>query len=194
MNEMETGTDGGPGGGGRSSPPWWRRRCWRWAAGPTWRWPNRAAGPRTRRGPAPRPTGAAGPPCPPSPGGTPPGIAPGEPDPSGDERYRVGVALPKAPETAHAYRAQGRATAADAARLAKALGLAGAPVKGPVGWRVGPEKDGSGPSLSVYESGDWRYEARGPSTDDCRPGKQCGADPTAAPRWATRPRGGPPHR
>ncbi|NKY15393.1 hypothetical protein, partial [Streptomyces somaliensis] len=117
----------------------------------------------------------------PSPGGTPPGIAPGEPDPSGDERYRVGVALPKAPETAHAYRAQGGATAADAARLAKALGFAGAPVKGPVGWRVGPEKDGSGPSLSVYESGDWRYEARGPSTDDCRPGKQCGADPTAGP-------------
>ncbi|MEU2180398.1 hypothetical protein [Streptomyces thermolilacinus] len=114
-------------------------------------------------------------------GGTGPGIAPGEPDPGGGERYRVAGPLPKAPEKGYAYRAPEKVTAADAARLAKALGLAATPVKGPVGWRVGPQKDGSGASLNVYESGDWRYEARGPVTDDCAPGKRCGTGPTGEP-------------
>ncbi|GGQ17015.1 hypothetical protein [Streptomyces roseolilacinus] len=122
-----------------------------------------------------------GPALSPSPGGTAPGIAPGEPDPSGGERYRVAGALPKAPGTAYAYREQGKVTAADAARLAKALGFAGTPVKGPIGWRVGPQQDGSGPTLTVYETGDWRYEARGLTTDDCPKGKRCEAEPTDRP-------------
>lgn len=183
MSEMETSTDVGP---GRRRPPLVAAlvaAAVLAAGGGTYLAVARTGGgdADSARTGVPADGRGGGPALSPSPGGTPPGIAPGEPDPSGDERYRVGVALPKAPETAHAYRAQGKATAADAARLAKALGFAGTPVKGPVGWRVGPDKDGSGPSLSVYESGDWRYEARGPSTDDCRPGKRCGADPTAGP-------------
>ncbi|MER7831263.1 hypothetical protein [Streptomyces sp. NPDC095602] len=128
--------------------------------------------------------GRGGPALSPSPGGTAPGgegtgpgIAPGEPDPYGGDRYRVAGPLPDAPEKGHAYRAPGKVTAADAARLAKALGFTAPPVKGPVGWRVGPQKDGSGPSLNVYETGDWRYEARGPVGDDCARGKRCGTGP-----------------
>ncbi|MEU4259870.1 hypothetical protein AB0B42_19860 [Streptomyces fradiae] len=125
-------------------------------------------------GASPSPGGTA-------PGGTAPGIAPGEPDPSGGERYRVAGPLPKAPEKGHAYRAPEKVTAADAARLAKALGFPGAPVKAPLGWRVGPERDGSGPSLHVDEAGHWRYEAQGPVTDDCPKGKRCPGDPTDRP-------------
>ncbi|WP_010471130.1 hypothetical protein [Streptomyces somaliensis] len=179
MSETETSTGAGP---GRRRPPLavaLVTAAVLAAGGGTYLAVAQGGGADTPRAGAPADGRGGGPALSPSPGGTSPGIAPGEPDPSGGERYRVGGALPKAPETAHAYRAQGKTTAADAARLAKALGFAGAPVKGPVGWRVGPEKDGWGPSLDVYESGDWRYEAQGPATDDCPKGKRCRTDPTA---------------
>ncbi|MFJ3159361.1 hypothetical protein [Streptomyces kanasensis] len=110
--------------------------------------------------------------------GTPPGIAPGEPDPNGGGRYRVAGPLPEAPERAHAYRDARKVTEADAARLARALGFAATPVKARGEWRVGPQKDGSGPELTLDESGHWRYVAQGPRSDDCPKGKHCPGDPT----------------
>ncbi|WP_187645358.1 hypothetical protein [Streptomyces sp. TRM49041] len=118
-----------------------------------------------------------GPALSPSPGGTAPGIAPGEPDPNDGGRYRVAGELPQGPDKAHAYRPQGTVTAADVERLARALGMSGSPQRDDVfGWRVGPDKDGSGAILRVYDKapGRWEYEANGPRSDDCPKGKPCG--------------------
>lgn len=117
-----------------------------------------------------------------------PGIAPGEPDPSGGGVvYRADVKLPEAPATAPAFVASGEVTSAEVARLAGALGIAGAPrLNGDV-WLAGEAADGSGPRLTVTRTapGTWnftRFQAPGNGTgDDCVRGKDtCG--PATLPR------------
>ncbi|WP_374773627.1 hypothetical protein OG756_11875 [Streptomyces sp. NBC_01310] len=111
-----------------------------------------------------------------------PGIAPGEPDPSGEGVvYRADVKLPEAPATAPAFAASGEVTSAEVARLAAALGIPGAPrLNGDV-WLAGEAADGSGPRLTVARTapGTWnftRFQATGNGTgDDCVRGKDtCG--------------------
>ncbi|MEV6418997.1 hypothetical protein [Streptomyces sp. NPDC051662] len=105
----------------------------------------------------------------------PPGIAPGEPDPSG-VTYRAKGALPEGPATARVYRTNGEVASADVARLAEALGVAGAPRSDGTVWKVGTEKDGSGPLLRVAKQapGTWTFDRYGPSGgDNCLKGKSC---------------------
>ncbi|MGW6985717.1 hypothetical protein ACWGE1_40715 [Streptomyces sp. NPDC054932] len=119
-----------------------------------------------------------------------PGIAPGEPDPSGGGVvYRADVKLPEAPATAPAFALSGEVTAAEVARLASALGLPGEPrLTGDV-WLAGEAADGSGPRLTVSRTapGTWnfaRFQAPGNGAgDDCVRGKDtCG--PATLPRDA----------
>ncbi|UUU42364.1 hypothetical protein [Streptomyces sp. NBC_00162] len=120
-----------------------------------------------------------------------PGIAPGEPDPSGEGVvYRADVQLPEAPASAPAFTASGEVTSAEVARLAAALGLPGAPrLNGDV-WLVGEAADGSGPRLTVTRTapGTWnfsRFQAGSDNGagDDCVRGKDtCG--PATLPRDA----------
>ncbi|MFB8398213.1 hypothetical protein [Streptomyces yangpuensis] len=115
-----------------------------------------------------------------------PGIAPGEPDPSGaGVVYRADVKLPEAPATAPAYSVSGEVAQADVARLAAALGITGTPrLEGDV-WLAGEAADGSGPRLTVARTGPgtWnfnRFQAGGDSAgngagDDCVRGRDtCG--------------------
>ncbi|ATW48107.1 hypothetical protein [Streptomyces peucetius] len=111
------------------------------------------------------------------------GIAPGEPDPTGGVVYRAEGDLPKGPDSAAVHRAKGSVTEAEVSRLAKALDLPGTPrLEGPA-WKVGPSKDGQGPTLQVNKDapGTWtfaRYIAS-PGGDNCLKGKACpsrGAD------------------
>ncbi|MEU6211341.1 hypothetical protein ABZ891_15695 [Streptomyces sp. NPDC047023] len=120
-----------------------------------------------------------------------PGIAPGEPDPSGGPVvYRADVKLPEAPASAPAFRVSGEVTEAEVARLASALGMAGAPrLSGDV-WLAGEASDGSGPRLTVARTapGTWNFNRfqGGAGTgngagDDCVRGKDtCG--PATLPR------------
>ncbi|MGW6944016.1 hypothetical protein ACWGF3_34125 [Streptomyces xanthophaeus] len=122
-----------------------------------------------------------------------PGIAPGEPDPSGGGVvYRAEVKLPEAPATAPAFTASGEVSAQEVARLAAALGVPGDPrLTGDV-WLAGEAADGSGPRLTVSRKapGTWNYtrfqagNGNGNGTgDDCVRGKDtCGP--------ATLPQGG----
>ncbi|MFD3869701.1 hypothetical protein [Streptomyces sp. NPDC058623] len=126
-----------------------------------------------------------------------PGIAPGEPDPAGSGvTYTADVPLPEAPGSAPAFAASGEVTSDEVARLAKALGIEGAPRLGGDVWQVGESADGSGPRLTVTRQapGTWSFSRfQGvPGTgdgsgngagDDCVRGKDtCGP--------ATLPRGG----
>ncbi|QXE37273.1 hypothetical protein KQY30_26690 [Streptomyces sp. GMY02] len=99
-----------------------------------------------------------------------PGIAPGEPDPRGFV-YRATGPLPDGPGTARVYRPSNEVTSAEVARLAGALGLAGAPRPDGAYWKVGTDKDGSGPLLQVARQapGTWTFARFGPATggDDC---------------------------
>ncbi|BCL19969.1 hypothetical protein ACPCBX_11990 [Streptomyces tuirus] len=105
------------------------------------------------------------------------GIAPGEPNPYG-ATYRVGGPLPDGPGKAPVYRAQGEVTKEDVARLAKALGVEGAPVAQGEAWKIGGQ-DGSGPSLQVNRQapGSWTFSRYAPGTDNCK-----GTDTCTAPR------------
>ncbi|MEU3724533.1 hypothetical protein [Streptomyces sp. NPDC031705] len=112
-----------------------------------------------------------------------PGIAPGEPDPHGGPVvYRADVKLPEGPATAPSFAAAGEVTSDEVARLAKALGIAGAPRLVGDAWQAGEVADGSGPRLTVAlkAPGTWsfsRFQAGGPggSGDDCVRGKDtCG--------------------
>ncbi|MET8243410.1 hypothetical protein ABZV31_02600 [Streptomyces sp. NPDC005202] len=107
------------------------------------------------------------------------GIAPGEPNPYG-ATYRVGGTLPGGPGSASVYAAKGEVTQDEVARLAKALGVDGTPVADAQAWRVGPGKDGSGPSLQVSRQapGTWTFSRYAPGTDDCK-GVLCTHDPAA---------------
>ncbi|MFJ8017999.1 hypothetical protein [Streptomyces sp. NPDC096339] len=111
-----------------------------------------------------------------------PGIAPGEPDPSGGPVvYRADVKLPDGPATAPAYAASGEVTSEEVARLAAALGLPGTPRLTGETWLAGEAADGSGPLLTVSAKapGTWnfaRHQGNGNGTgDDCVRGKDtCG--------------------
>ncbi|MCJ1681423.1 hypothetical protein MTF65_29525 [Streptomyces sp. APSN-46.1] len=110
-----------------------------------------------------------------------PGIAPGEPDPSGGAVvYRAEAKLPEAPATAPAFAASGEVTSAEVARLAAALGIAGAPRLSGETWLAGEGADGSGPRLTVSlkAPGTWNFNRFQPGNgagDDCVRGKDtCG--------------------
>ncbi|MEV3853501.1 hypothetical protein AB0J38_04155 [Streptomyces sp. NPDC050095] len=92
------------------------------------------------------------------------GIAPGEPDPNGT-RYRATGELPDGPDEAPVYRAEGEVGAAEVAALGKALDVGGTPRLDGDAWRLGPAKDGSGPSLQVNRKapGTWTYSRYAPS-------------------------------
>ncbi|MFD4138142.1 hypothetical protein [Streptomyces sp. NPDC058572] len=106
------------------------------------------------------------------------GIAPGEPDPSGGPvRYKAAGDLPDGPDDAAVHRASGTVTEAEVTRLARALGLPGTPrLVGPT-WKIGADKDGSGPLLQVGKDapGTWTFAMFGasPSGDNCLKGKSC---------------------
>lgn len=110
--------------------------------------------------------------------GTESGIAPGEPDPSGGGVvYTPEGDLPEGPGRAAVHRATGTVTEAEVTRLAKALGLAGTPrMEGPA-WKIGPAKDGQGPSLQVNKDapGTWTFArfTAAPGGDNCLKGKGC---------------------
>ncbi|MFF0005450.1 hypothetical protein ACFYQT_18705 [Streptomyces tibetensis] len=103
------------------------------------------------------------------------GIAPGEPNPYG-ATYRVDGTLPDGPGKAPVYRARGEVTEADVSRLAKALGVEGAPVAQGEGWKIGG-RDGSGPSLQVNKQapGSWTFSRYAPGTDNCKGKDTCTA-------------------
>ncbi|MGP3685507.1 hypothetical protein ACTVZO_12470 [Streptomyces sp. IBSNAI002] len=161
------------------------------AGGGTAYWASTAhgdgAGPGTERSAASAPRDAADP--------TGPGIAPGEPDPSGGGVvYRADVRLPEAPASAPSFRASGEVSSDAVARLSSALGVPGTPrLNGDV-WLTGEAADGSGPRLTVTRTapGTWnfnRFQAgTGAGTgngtgDDCVRGKDtCG--PATLPRDA----------
>lgn len=85
------------------------------------------------------------------------GIAPGEPNPGGPV-YRATGPLPEGPGKAPVYR-PAEVTRGEVERLAKALDLAGAPKLADGSWKVGGQKDGSGPVLNVNAEvpGVWTY-------------------------------------
>ncbi|MFF5702787.1 hypothetical protein ACFY7H_09835 [Streptomyces sp. NPDC012794] len=124
-----------------------------------------------------------------------PGIAPGEPDPSGGPvTYRADVKLPDGPGTAPSFAASGEVTSDEVARLAKSLGLSGAPRPAGDSWQAGETADGSGPRLTVARKapGTWsfaRYQGGGlgepgSAGDDCVRGKDtCG--PATLPQEGT---------
>ncbi|AVH59174.1 MULTISPECIES: hypothetical protein [Streptomyces] len=102
------------------------------------------------------------------------GIAPGEPNPYG-ATYRADGKLPGGPDAAPVYGAKGEVTKADAARLAKALGLKGTPTPAGDSWTVGSTKDGSQPHLRVNRNapGTWTFSSYLPGADNCPKGKLC---------------------
>ncbi|WP_405618913.1 hypothetical protein [Streptomyces sp. NBC_01508] len=104
------------------------------------------------------------------------GVAPGEPSPYGVE-YRASGTLPEGPDSASVHLPEGSVAAADVARLAEALGVAGAPELSGTAWKVGARKDGSGPLLSVDKQapGSWTFGRFGPAPggDNCLKGKEC---------------------
>ncbi|WP_405873600.1 hypothetical protein [Streptomyces sp. NBC_00005] len=106
------------------------------------------------------------------------GIAPGEPNPYG-VTYKVDGSLPDGPDSAPVYRVSGEVTKNEVARLAKALGLTGTPVAQGQAWQVGPDKDGSGPSLVVNKQapGTWTFHRYAAGTDACQSMTACTKDP-----------------
>ncbi|MGW0839236.1 hypothetical protein ACWD26_03570 [Streptomyces sp. NPDC002787] len=114
------------------------------------------------------------------------GIAPGEPNPGG-VTYRAGGELPDGPGSAAVYPVRGEVTAAEVARLAKALGVEGKPTAEGEAWRVGNAGDGSGPALQVNRQspGTWTFSRFTPGTDNCQKVDVCsggaaeGGDPVS---------------
>ncbi|MGP3984376.1 hypothetical protein [Streptomyces sp. KR80] len=118
-----------------------------------------------------------------------PGIAPGEPDPSG-ARYRADGPLPDGPDAAAVHRVQGEVTRAQAERLAKALDVQGAPRLVQETWKFGQTRDAAGPTLDIAKKapGTWtyvRYGAGGGCTEPVPPpegGKGDGASTSSPAR------------
>ncbi|MEV0181188.1 hypothetical protein AB0I54_18090 [Streptomyces sp. NPDC050625] len=108
------------------------------------------------------------------------GIAPGEPNPYG-VTYEASGKLPDGPGSAAVYRPAGEVTEDEVARLAEAFGIDGTPVAEGQTWRVGPDKDGSGPSLQVNRQapGSWTFSRYAPGTDNCKSTLVCTQDPGA---------------
>ncbi|MEW2068104.1 hypothetical protein [Streptomyces sp. NPDC007346] len=105
---------------------------------------------------------------------SPPGIAPGEPDPGGPPVvYRAAGQLPDGPDEAAVHRATGTVAPAEVARLAKALGIPGTPRTVDASWVVGDE-DGPGALLKVTKQapGTWTF-ARTTPVEPCEQGKMC---------------------
>ncbi|WP_406489232.1 hypothetical protein [Streptomyces phaeochromogenes] len=107
------------------------------------------------------------------------GIAPGEPDPNGPT-YRAEGELPDGPSSAAVHRAKGEVTAAEVAKLAKALGVEGTPKAEGDAWLVGATKDGSGPGLRVNKKapGTWTFNRFVPRTDNCKSTTVCASGTT----------------
>ncbi|MEV0576757.1 hypothetical protein [Streptomyces sp. NPDC050392] len=105
------------------------------------------------------------------------GIAPGEPDPHGGRIvYRASGKLPDGPDRAAVRRPSGTVSAAEVARLAKALGVQGTPQAEGTSWKVGSDGDGSGPVLRVTKQapGTWTFARYGSGgTDNCESEKVC---------------------
>ncbi|MFC5637007.1 hypothetical protein [Streptomyces bullii] len=108
------------------------------------------------------------------------GVAPGEHNPYG-ATYRADGTLPQGPGSAAVYRATGRVTQDEVARLARALGVDGTPVAEGQVWKVGPDKDGQGPSLQVNRQapGAWTFSRYAPGTDNCQKPTVCAQDPAS---------------
>ncbi|GLF94108.1 hypothetical protein [Streptomyces yaizuensis] len=111
--------------------------------------------------------------------------APGGPGPSGGTVYRAAGELPEGPARATVYRPVGSVSAAEATRLARALGLTGeVPRSSGAEWVIGAGKDGAEPSLRVAKAapGTWSYSAfgGGSGSDDCRRGRDCPAQTPGA--------------
>ncbi|MBD9729787.1 hypothetical protein PV755_13575 [Streptomyces caniscabiei] len=114
------------------------------------------------------------------------GIAPGEPDPHG-VTYRADGELPDGPGSAAVHTVRGDVTATEVARLAKALGIEGAPTAEGETWQVGAAGDGSGPVLRVNKQapGSWTFNRYTPGTDNCQKVDVCtsgtaeGGDPVS---------------
>ncbi|MFI5825973.1 hypothetical protein ACIA6C_01720 [Streptomyces sp. NPDC051578] len=125
-----------------------------------------------------------------------PGIAPGEPDPSGGAvTYRADVKLPDGPTAAPAFTATGEVTSEEVARLAAALGISGAPRLTGEQWLAGEAADGAGPRLTVtraapgtwnfarFQAGDGNGAGSGSGGDNCKRGQDtCG--PATLPQGA----------
>ncbi|WP_416967102.1 hypothetical protein [Streptomyces sp. 4F14] len=96
------------------------------------------------------------------------GIAPGEPNPYGTT-YRATGTLPDGPTSAPVYWATGDVDQSEVTRLAKALGVEGAPVVEGSAWRIGGGQDGTGPVLRVNRTapGMWTFIRYAPGTDNC---------------------------
>lgn len=103
-----------------------------------------------------------------------PGIAVGEPNPYGAV-YRASGELPDGPDSAAVYRAEGRVSKDDVARLAKALRLTGTPRLVGDRWQVGVAKGEAEPLLRVDREapGTWTFSAVQPGGDDCPRGRPC---------------------
>jgi hypothetical protein len=113
-------------------------------------------------------------------------IAPGEPDPSGGGIvYRAKGELPDGPDKAAVHQPKGPVTAAEVTRLAKALGVPGTPRVVGSAWKIGAEKDGSGPLLQVNTQapGTWTFARFMPTPggDNCLKGKACPRLPDTEP-------------
>ncbi|MEV0282019.1 hypothetical protein AB0I22_37360 [Streptomyces sp. NPDC050610] len=91
------------------------------------------------------------------------GIAPGEPDPHGNARYRATGKLPDGPGSAPVYLSQDDIGREQVARLAKALHVPGTPRLDGGTWKVGAAQGKSGPSLQVSRKGpgSWSYARYG---------------------------------
>lgn len=137
---------------------------------------SRAAAPAPARSPSPAPldvSGTAGP--------SGPGIAPGEPAPTGVV-YRVHGALPAGPATASVRRADGAVTASQVSRLARALGMRGTPRGEGAFWLLGSDEGGAQPYLRVARAapGTWSYARGSGPLSPCPSGAVCadGAEET----------------
>ncbi|MEU9594299.1 hypothetical protein AB0D84_31910 [Streptomyces sp. NPDC048193] len=109
-------------------------------------------------------------------GGDTNGIAPGEPNPYG-VTYRADGPLPEGPASAPVYGARGEVGEAEVTRLAKALGIDGAPRLQGGAWKAGSAGDGAGPLLTVSRQapGTWTFQRYTPGTDNCKKGAVCKA-------------------
>ncbi|RSS83465.1 hypothetical protein [Streptomyces sp. WAC06614] len=109
-----------------------------------------------------------------------PGIAPGEPDPSGGGvTYEATGPLPQGPKSSPRFKADGEVTKEEVARLAAALGIEGEPRLSGEQWQAGEVRDSSGPRLTVTRKapGTWTYtHFQLGGGDNCQKGKDsCGA-------------------